>query len=156
MPACWVIPISVPAVSKKVTNRKVRTTMNSCGVLMSFKWKMAWPNVGAILGAVEMIPWGSGIWPMHIPKIAVMIIPIKIDPGTRAAIRIAVKIKPNRVNQTSGLPNEPRPTRDDELLTINFPFCKPMKAINNPIPQRSRIWCLLELHQPLFPAISRL
>ena len=71
---------------------------------------------------------------MHIPKIAVTIIPIKIDPGTRAAIKMTVRIKPKRVNQTSGLPNEPRPTRDDELLTISLPFCKPMNAMNNPIP----------------------
>ena len=41
MPACSVIPIKVPAVSKKVTSKKVKTTIQSCAVLISFKWKTA-------------------------------------------------------------------------------------------------------------------
>ena len=37
IPACCVIPIKVPAVSKNVTSKNVKTTINSCGVLISFK-----------------------------------------------------------------------------------------------------------------------
>ena len=59
---------------------------------------------------------------------------MKIEPGTLAAIKMTVKIKPNNVIQTAGLLNEPRPTRDDLLSTINLPFCNPIKAMNKPIP----------------------
>ena len=47
---------------------------------------------------------------------------------------MTVKIKPNKVIQTAGLLNDPKPTREDLLSTINLPFCKPIKAMNRPIP----------------------
>ena len=72
---------------------------------------------------------------MQIPKIAVTTIPIKIDPGTFMAIKMTVKTKPNKVIQTAGEENLPKVTREEALLTINLPFCKPIKAINKPIPK---------------------
>ena len=56
---------------------------------------------------------------MIIPKIAVMIIPIKIEPGTFKHIKITVKINPNKVIQTAGLLNLPKATKVESLLTIN-------------------------------------
>ncbi len=81
-----------------------------------------------------MICVGNGICPIRIPKIAVTIIPMKIEPGTCIAIKMTVRIKPNRVIQTAGELNLPKVTRVESLFTINLPFCRPIKAINKPIP----------------------
>ena len=101
-PACWAKPIKVPAVSKKVTKRKVSTTTHICRVLISLTWKIAWPNDGAILGATETILVGKGICPVTTPKIAARIIPIKIAPGTFKIIKTTVTIRPKMVIQTAG------------------------------------------------------
>ena len=97
-------------------------------------WNTACPKVGAIEGGVEMNECGKGISPMQIPKMAVTIIPIKIEPGTPIAIKTTVKIKPKSVIQTAGEENLPKVTSEELLLTINLPFCKPIKAMNKPIP----------------------
>ena len=56
---------------------------------------------------------------MIIPKMAVTIIPIKIEPGIFNAINTTVKIKPNNVIQTAGVLNFPKVTKVESLLTIN-------------------------------------
>ena len=68
------------------------------------------------------------------PKIAVTTIPIKIAPGTFIAIKMTVKVKPKSVIQTAGELNLPKVTKLESLLTMSLPFCKPMKAMNKPIP----------------------
>ena len=41
---------------------------------------------------------------------------------------------PNTAIQTAGLEKLPKPTNDESELTINLPFCRPIKAIKIPIP----------------------
>ena len=59
---------------------------------------------------------------------------MKMPPGTRRTIKIAVTTKPKIVNQVVPTENEPKPTKVDLLATIKPPSCNPRKAMNNPIP----------------------
>ena len=133
-PACWAKPTRVPAVSKKVTKRKVKTTTHICRVLISPMWVKATPKVGFRLGAADTIPCGTGIRPVTNPTTAVTTIPIKMAPGTRRTIKTAVTTKPTTVNQVLAVVKEPNPTTVDLLATTKPPWCKPMKAIKRPIP----------------------
>ena len=66
-PACVARPIIVPAVSKKVTSKKVTTTVTICSELMSPMCVTPAPKVGAKEGAEEISALGSLIRPkmMH-------------------------------------------------------------------------------------------
>ena len=55
-------------------------------------------------------------------------------PGTLAIIKKIVTTKPKIVIQTSGLFKAPTVTKVESLLLINLPPCRPIKAINKPIP----------------------
>src|SRR5699024_1417108 len=134
-PACWAKPTNVPAVSKKVTNKKVKTTTHICGVLISPTCLTATPKVGAKLGAPEINRAGILISPVTRPRPAVKNIPMKIAPGTFRIIKIVVTNKPKMVNQVVGGVKEPRPTTVDLFATTKPPWCKPKKAIKRPIPQ---------------------
>ena len=68
------------------------------------------------------------------PNNVVATIPIKIPPGTRRTIRIAVTIKPKIVNQVVPTLIEPSPTKVDLFATMMPPSLNPKKAMNKPIP----------------------
>ena len=87
-----------------------------------------------MLGAEETILFGNGICLMMIPKSAVNSIPIKMEPGILDATKITVKIIPNIDTHVSGLLKDPNFTKVELLLTISFELCKPIKAMNRPIP----------------------
>ena len=64
------------------------------------------PNVGVILGILPTSPEGVCINPVIIPTIAVIIIPIKIEPGTFLAYKIIVIAIPKIANKTGPLLND--------------------------------------------------
>src|SRR5699024_5237563 len=103
-------------------SKKVKTTTQSCTVLIWEKYSTPTPNVGFKLGAPEITWCGIGISPVINPTIAVTAIPIKIAPGTFLTIKIEVTIRPMIVNQVVGVVNEPRPTTVDLLATIKPPW----------------------------------
>src|SRR5699024_7897170 len=77
-PACVATATSVPAVSKKSTNKNVKITTSICKVKISPKLTNACPNVEDTLGAgltISPIPVGIAINPKMIPTIDVIIIP---------------------------------------------------------------------------------
>src|SRR5699024_9633977 len=77
-PACVATATSVPAVSKKSTNKKVKIMTIICMVKISPKLIKACPNVDEILGGALTIspkPVGIPIKPKIIPTIDVIIIP---------------------------------------------------------------------------------
>src|SRR5690625_3792153 len=77
-PACVATATSVPAVSKKSTNKNVKMTTSICNVKTSPKLKKACPNVEEMLGGaltISLILVGIPIKPKIIPTIDVMIIP---------------------------------------------------------------------------------
>src|SRR5699024_10158646 len=77
-PACVATATSVPAVSKKSTNKNVKITTSICRVSISPKLINACPNVEEILGGVLTISLtavGAPINPKSIPTIDVIIIP---------------------------------------------------------------------------------
>ena len=95
MKPAWVAkPIIVPAVSKNVTIKNVKTTVHNWNVLMSVMCEIDSPNVGANEGAAETKCVGKSIKPEMIPTIAVRTIPMKIAAGTRVAIKMNVTIMP--------------------------------------------------------------
>src|SRR5699024_684532 len=74
-PACVATATSVPAVSKKSTNKNVKMTRSICVVNKSPKCANAWPNVGAMLGTSPTTPDGGSMIPTLTPTTAVRTIP---------------------------------------------------------------------------------
>src|SRR5690606_831253 len=77
-PACCATATSVPAVSKKSTNKNVKMTTSISSVKMSPKRKIAWPNVSEMLGGaltISPMPVIHGIKPKIIPATEVIIMP---------------------------------------------------------------------------------
>ncbi len=89
--------------------------------------------IGAMLGGVDIIPFGNSTYPKTIPKIVVISIPIKIPPFTCFISSPTIIVSPVNPKITVGL-RDPNPTRVAGLATINPKFCIPINAINNPIP----------------------
>ena len=53
-PASWANPTKVPAVSKKATNKKIKTTAHIFGSVIVDKNLIPTPKVGSKLGAIEI------------------------------------------------------------------------------------------------------
>ena len=100
----------------------------------------ATPKVGLILGIWPTIPDGVWIWPVIIPTIAVIIIPINIEPGTFLAYKITVIIIPNIANNTGALVKWPSVTSVESFLIMIPELWSPTKVINNPIPAETAIF----------------
>ena len=68
--------MSVPAVSKKATRKKMMTTAHICGSeIMAVMLLTPTPNVGSRLGAMEMMLSGGGIIWVTSPMMAVKTMP---------------------------------------------------------------------------------
>ncbi len=65
---------------------------------------------------------------------AVMTIPMKIAPGTRRTMKIAVMIRPPSVNSTLGLVKSPNLIKFVESSTTTPAIRNPKNEINKPIP----------------------
>src|SRR5699024_5337361 len=135
--ACEATPTSVPAVSKKSTNRNVSTTIRNWTlniVSKSNNPSNAAPNVGATLGTEPTIAEGIGTIPVNIPNMAVAVIPINIAAGTFLVINITVIPRPTKVSSTPPLCTSPRLISVDSSPAITPDDCSPTKVMKNPIP----------------------
>src|SRR5699024_308990 len=141
--ACEATPTSVPAVSKKSTNRNVSTTIRNWTlniVSKSNNPSNAAPNVGATLGTEPTIAEGIGTIPVNIPNMAVAIIPINIAAGTFLVINITVITRPAKVSSTPPLCTSPRLISVDSSPAITPDDCSPTKVMKNPIPALTAIF----------------
>ena len=131
LPDMLATEVSVPAVSKKSTNRKVSTTMirpTSNTEAMSSARK-----VGSRLG-------GSQSPPPHVASpvirpISVMpMMPITMAPGTLRASSTIITMKPRQARATVEPVGSPTVTRVTGWSTTIPAFFRPMSARKNPIP----------------------
>src|SRR5699024_8657389 len=102
-PACVATATSLPAVSKKSTNKNVKITTSICNVKISPKLTNACPNVDDTLAAgltLSPLPVGIAIHPKTIPTIDVIIIPQKRPPRKFKLNKTTQIIIPKIANMT--------------------------------------------------------
>ena len=135
-PAWFATATSVPALSKKSTNKNVRiipTIVVDQNELSPNEEKTA-PNVGAMLGTVSTTLWGTSIKPKIMPTTAVMIIPKNTAAFTPLVIKMTVTIRPKIVSNVGPFEKSPKPTSVESFFTMRPEVCMPIKVINKPIP----------------------
>ena len=144
MPARWLTPISVPMVSNISIKRKVNTTTNISSVKMFSHWNLQ--KIGSIEDGADITPLKSVI-PIGIPIAIVANTPRSIAPGTFLIYRKPVISKPMMPSNAGPSVMLPSVTSVASLLMMISDFCKPMKAINSPIPapMARRIFLGMEL-----------
>ena len=132
---------SVPAVSKKSTNRNEKRIKIVDAGLCNNSWNpfVKAPNVSIWKFVVIKEEGKLGIpsipiEPHIIPTPAVIIIPIKTAAGTFLTTMPSVIKIPKTANKTVGSCKSPRPTKVDGLEIIIPAFFKPTNAIKKPIP----------------------
>src|SRR5690606_23799661 len=86
-----------------------------------------------ILGRA-IIPSGIGVTPLNKPRIVDMIIPNKRAPLILRENKIAVIINPKIAIREGPENNCPIVTKVEGSATTILAFCKPINAINKPIP----------------------
>ena len=119
-------------------NRKVKTTASISQVKISPHWN--WNAIGATESGRETTPVKCVIASpvagslMNRPMMAVTRIPIRIPPRTWSMTSVQEITRPMTASRPVPWQTSPRATSVESLFTIRPAFCRPMKAMNRPIP----------------------
>ena len=128
----------VPIVSNMSMNRKVKTTASMSQLRI---WLHSnFMKMGATLSGAEMtpenfvraVPEAGSL--MNRPMIAVTRMPIRMLPLTFRMTRAPVMTIPMMPSRAAPWVMSPRETRVESLFAMIPAFCRPMKAMNRPIP----------------------
>ena len=122
--------VSVPAVSRKSTNRKAKAVPIKPAV--AIKLKSSWKACSG-LGTAPTTPLNEAVPVIH-AMIETARIPMIIAPGTPRRSRTAMITKPIPASSTGIDVTSPRPTNVAGLSTTIPAFWKPIIAKNRPIP----------------------
>ena len=131
--------VSVPAVSKKSTNKKANATPINPAVNNALKSIL---NACSGLGIAPATPPRS-LSPVTQAIILTARTPRIIAPGILRLSSIAIITKPSPVRITGQLVTSPKPTSVAGLSTTTPAFFKPMIARNKPIPAPTPSFILL-------------